>query len=482
LTTESAAPTRWQGLIRPAFYLSNNKVTLAGAVLTTSSAIVLIGFWLRESMRDTPVHPYAGILFFMVLPAFFVLGLVLMPLGALWRRRQLRRRGDLPALYPTVDLNSPFVRNAVVLVTVATVLNVAILGTASYRGVEYMDSKEFCGQACHTVMAPEYAAYLGSPHSRVACTECHIGPGASWFVKSKLSGARQVIAVARKTYSRPIASPVHQLRPARETCEHCHWPEKFVGDRVVVRHRYQEDEANTRVTTVLVMKLGGFRAGAASGIHGRHLSKDSRIEYETADDRRQVITRVKYVDDAGKEVVFAPEGAPAGEPKERRSMDCVDCHNRPTHAFEQPNTALDKALTDGRISRTLPWTKKKGMELLQAKYADQEQGKKAIADGLAAFYQKEHAQVWNTRKVEVEAAGQALAAIYARNVFPSMNVQWGTHPNNVGHTDFPGCFRCHDDLHKSADGRVIKQDCESCHAVLAMEEENPKVLADLGLQ
>jgi hypothetical protein len=481
MTTDAAPLSRWQGFIRPAFYLGHNVVTLIGAVLTTSSAITLIGFWLRESMRETPVHPYAGLLFFMALPAVFVLGLLLMPIGALWRRRQLQRRHEMPAQWPTLNLASPFVRNALALVAVMTVINVAILGTASYRGVEYMDSTQFCGQACHSVMAPEYAAYLGSPHSRIACTECHIGPGASWFVKSKLSGARQVVAVALGTHSRPIGSPVHQLRPARETCEHCHWPEKFVGDRLVVRHRFQEDEANTRLTTVLVMKLGGFRAGDATGIHGRHMENGGRIEYETADDRRQVITRVKYVDDDGKEVVFAPEGA-TGEVKERRTMDCVDCHNRPTHAFDLPNTALDKAMIDGRVSAGLPWVKKKGLELLQVKYATQEEAVGAIPQGLAAFYQKEHPAVWSAKRGEIEASGKAIAALYARNVFPNMNLAWGAHPNNVGHTDFPGCFRCHDDQHKSADGRVIKQDCESCHAVLAMEEQDPKILTDLGLK
>jgi hypothetical protein len=474
--------SRLQAFIRPAFHLGHNAVTMIGAVLTTSAAITLIGFWLRESTRDTPVSPYAGILFFVALPAFFVVGLVLMPIGVLWKRRQLRKRNELPAEWPTVDLGNRFVRNAIGLVAIATVLNVAILGTASYRGVEYMDSTEFCGQACHTVMAPEYAAYLGSPHSRVHCVECHIGPGASWFVKSKLSGARQLVAVARGTYSRPIASPVHELRPARETCEHCHWPEKFLGDRLVVRHRYQEDEANTRLSTVLVMKLGGARAGDATGIHGRHLQADSRITYETADERRQQITRVTYVDDTGKQVVFEPETMPAGEPRERRTMDCVDCHNRPTHAFELPGPALDKAFNEGRLSTSLPFVKKKAMELMQVKYTTQEEGKKAIVDGLAAFYQKEHPQAWTAKRAEVDAAGQTVAAVYARNVWPSMNVQWGAHPNNIGHQDFPGCFRCHDDLHKSSDGRVIKQDCESCHAVLAMEEQDPKILSDIGLR
>jgi hypothetical protein len=204
-------------------------------VLTTSSAVTLFLFWAREAFSAQPTHPYAGILFFLVLPALFVLGLLLIPAGIWWRRRGLRRRGALPAGYPHIDLRAPVVQNTFALVGFATVLNVGILGTASYRGVEYMDSTQFCGMACHKVMAPEYAAYVDSPHSRVGCVQCHIGPGASWFVRSKLSGTRQLFAVSLETYSRPIQSPVKHLRPARETCEQCHWPEKFHGDKFLVR-------------------------------------------------------------------------------------------------------------------------------------------------------------------------------------------------------------------------------------------------------
>ena len=120
--------------------------------------------------------------------------------------------------YPKIDLRSPYLRRALLLVGLLTFVNFAIMGAASYKGVEYMDSAQFCGQTCHTVMSPEFTAYVNSPHSRVACVECHIGPGAPWFVKAKISGVRQVFAVTLKTYSRPIPSPVHELRPARDTC------------------------------------------------------------------------------------------------------------------------------------------------------------------------------------------------------------------------------------------------------------------------
>jgi len=267
-------PALW---FRPAFYLGHNAITLVGAVLTTSAAITLLSFWVFEIVKGGPIHPYAGIVFFLILPSVFGVGLVLMPLGALWRRRKLRARGELPETYPRIDLHNPVLRRALQLVALATFLNITILGTASYRGVEYMDSVQFCGQSCHTVMQPEFTAYRNSPHSRVACVQCHIGPGASWFVRSKFSGVRQVFAVSLKTYSRPIPSPVRQLRPARETCEQCHWPEKFTGDKFLVRTKFSDDEKNTPLTTVLLLKIGGHTWQGAVGIHGRHLDTAERI-------------------------------------------------------------------------------------------------------------------------------------------------------------------------------------------------------------
>jgi nitrate/TMAO reductase-like tetraheme cytochrome c subunit len=472
--------------IRPAVYLGENAITLAGAVITTSSALTLLIFWVYEIVKGGPVHAYTGILFFLLLPAGFVLGLLLMPLGAWRRRRKLHAAGRLPTVYPRIDFHEPLLRRAAFLVGGTTVLNVAILGTATYRGVEYMDSVQFCGQSCHSVMAPEYTAYLGSPHSRVACVECHIGPGAPWFVRAKLSGVRQVFAVALETHSRPIPSPVKHLRPARETCEQCHWPQKFHGDKFLVRAKYEPDEKNTPLTTVLVLKLGGRTWQGLTGIHGRHLDENERIRYVAIDERRQVIPVVTYLDDDGRTVEYVstevrptPEQLARGE---RRTMDCVDCHNRPTHAFDLPERAVDRAMSEGRISPQLPYAKKKAVELLRAEYPDRPTALERIPAAFVEFYRKEYPETYRSHRALVEAAADSVRGIYEKNVFPSMKVTWGTHPNNIGHEDFLGCFRCHDDQHRSADGRVISQDCNACHTVLAMDDPNPKVLQDLGLQ
>ncbi|HEV8269407.1 MAG TPA: NapC/NirT family cytochrome c, partial [Thermoanaerobaculia bacterium] len=360
--------------LRPAFYLGHNGITLTGAVLTTSSALTLLWFWAFEILRGGPIHPYTGIVFYLTLPGIFALGLVLMPLGVLWRRRKLRKQGTLPATFPQIDFSHPILRRGILLVGLATALNVAIMGIATYRGVEYMDSTQFCGKTCHSVMAPEYTAHQGSAHSRVTCTQCHIGPGAPWFVKAKISGVRQLFAVNLKTYSRPIPSPVRNLRPARDTCEQCHWPQKFHGDKLFVRTKYGDDEKNTPATTVLVLKIGGHSEGGEPGIHGRHLDEKARITYLTTDERRQVIPVVEYRDDTGKTIEFASSEVkltPEQRSKaERRSMDCMDCHNRPSHTFVLPDRAVDEAMAQNRISPELPFVKKTAMEALRAPYPD----------------------------------------------------------------------------------------------------------------
>jgi len=477
---------RFLAWLRPAVFLGHNPLTLAGAVLTTSSAIVLIWFWIFEFVRGGAVPPYAGIVLFLILPGLFILGLLLMPAGAIWRRRKLAARGELPSVYPKIDFHQPILRRAAVLVGALTFVNVVIVGGASYRGIEYMDSVQFCGQTCHAVMQPEYTAYLGSPHSRVACVDCHIGPGAPWFVRSKISGTRQLFAVTFKTYDRPIPSPVENLRPARETCEHCHWPQKFEGEKLVVRKHFSDDEKNTPLTNVLLLKIGGRRPGGSTGIHGHHIATPERINYISTDAHRQVIPVVNYTDADGKTIAFVstevkttPEQLARGE---HRTMDCMDCHNRPTHTFQMPAKAVDDAMAAGAISTDLPWIKKKAVEVLKNDYPSREVATQQIERALDDYYRVQYPAVYQGHRALVVSAVDAVQKIYLRNVFPQMRIAWGTYPNNIGHDDFLGCFRCHDGNHKSTDGRVIPDDCDTCHSLLAQEESNPKVLADLGIQ
>ncbi|MDR3684141.1 MAG: NapC/NirT family cytochrome c [Geothrix sp.] len=474
--------------IRLAFQLGNNWISLTGAALTTSSAFVLIWFWFMEiTGRPEQVNPYMGILLFVALPALFVAGLALIPLGILRVRRKNRLAGETPLPLKAVDFKNPGVRHLLTMVGILTFINVSILGTAGMKGVEYMDSNQFCGLTCHTVMSPEYTAFLDSPHSRVGCAQCHIGHGAPALVRAKISGARQLFAVAFGTYSRPIPSPVEHLRPARETCEQCHWPQKFTDDKLIIRTKYAEDEANTPSSTVLLLKIGGHSANGTTGIHGRHLDAMARISYVTTDTRRQEIPKVIYRDDQGKLVEFVSDEY-KNLPKEKldkattRQMDCVDCHNRPTHAFQLPDRAIDKALANGRMSAGLPFLKKKALELLKVDYPDQKTAAAKIPVELAEYYRTTYPEIFKQKRGQVDTAGEVVKSIYLHNVFPEMKLTWGTHPNNIGHEDSVGCFRCHDGSHTSADGRTIKGDCDTCHILLAQDEKDPKILKELGMK
>ncbi len=473
----------WARLI---YFFSQNTISFIGVTLTTSSAITMIAFWIYDFALPGPPHPYIGLLIFLLLPGIFILGLLLIPVGIFLRRRKLQHAGELPSDYPQIDLKAPAVRHGISFIGGATVINVLIFSFASYRGVSYMDSTSFCGQTCHTVMAPEYSAYQNSPHARVECVGCHIGPGAGWFVRSKLSGLRQVVAVTLHTYSRPIPSPVKYLRPARETCEQCHWPQRFSGDKFIVKTNYKEDEKNTPMTTALLMKIGGRSTTGSVGIHGRHLDDGARIHYITTDEHRQVIPVVYYTDDKGKTVEFVSTDIKVSkqelEKGDRRAMDCIDCHNRPTHAFELPENAVDQRMSRGLVSPELPFIRKKAVELLKVNYPDRETAQKQIEEGITSYYKTAYPGVYNGKRALVEQSASNVAKIYLRNIFPEMKVNWGVHPNNLGHTDFPGCFRCHDGSHTSADGQTISNDCNACHNLLAVQEENPKILANLGLQ
>jgi nitrate/TMAO reductase-like tetraheme cytochrome c subunit len=467
-------------------YLGRNTLTTVGAILTTSSAVTLIGFWFIDIAVGGPINPYAGLVFFLVLPGLFVIGLLLMPAGAVWRRMRLARSCQLPTIYPRIDLRQSAIRHVLAWIVWLSVVNTLIFGVASYRSVQYMDSAKFCGQTCHTVMQPEFTAYQSAPHQRVECVQCHIGAGASWFVRSKISGTRQVYAVTFHTYDRPIPSPVKQLRPSRDTCEQCHWPQMFTGNKLIVKRKFSDDEKNTELTTVLELKIGGHTWNGAVGIHGRHLDVNSPIEYIATDRQRQTIAQVSYTDSSGKKVVYTssdtkptPEQLAAGE---HRTMDCIDCHNRPTHTFQLPERALDDAMAQGRISAELPYIKKQAEDLLKAKYPDRDTATRQIAAGLENFYCTSYPDVYRDKHALLETSIAQVQAVYLRNVFPAMNVTWGTYPNNLGHTDFPGCFRCHDGSHSTADGQSIPNDCDTCHSMLAMEEQNPKILSDLGLK
>jgi hypothetical protein len=449
--------------------LIRSPISVAGMVLTTISAVLFLVVFLAD-LFGLHTNPYIGIIFFLLLPALFIVGLAMIPIGAsIERRRRAAGKSPSSVQWPRLDLNDPRQRGIAVTVFVLTMTNVVIVSLASYRGVEYMESPQFCGQVCHTVMEPEYVAHREGPHSRVVCVECHVGSGARSFVYYKLNGMRQLAHLVSGNYPRPVPSPVFNMRPARSTCEMCHTPEKFHGDKVDIVPEYANDEKNTSNSTRLVMHVGGGlpEFGLGAGIHW-HNNPQIEIDFVATDAKRQEIPYVRLKDKDGQIHEFRTPTVTDAQVAngERRQMDCIDCHNRPTHAFfATPERAVDAAIARGAIAAELPFARRQAVEALKAEYADRTAAERGIADRLRAFYGANAGATASSQKADVDQLVTTTQFLYARSVFPAMKVSWGAHADNLGHTDAPGCFRCHDDQHKTADGRVIKQDCDLCHEI-----------------
>jgi nitrate/TMAO reductase-like tetraheme cytochrome c subunit len=437
-----------------------NWLSLTGFVVIIGSVFSFLLLLLLDSMAHL-ANPYIGILTYLVAPAFLAIGAILVGVGAFFRRRQLIKfAGPFPPL--RIDLTRQRDRRLLGIFLAASVVFLLVAAIGSYQTYHYTESVQFCGQACHGVMKPELVTYLHSPHARVACAECHIGKGAAWYVRSKLSGTYQVYATVAKKYPRPIPTPVKNLRPAQETCEECHWPKKFVGNLERTYSYFLGDETNTPFTVRLLMKVGGGDPthGPVGGIHW-HMNVGNKIEYVATDEARQKIPWVRMTDAQGVVTEFrSPRFTNTVDAAAVRQMDCMDCHNRPAHRYENPNNAVNLAMALGKIDRALPYIKTNILYALTRNYTNDTQALQSIATILSTRYPQDQ---------RVRPVIDAVQQIYTNNFFPDMKASWQVYPDNIGHKDWPGCFRCHDGEHKTADAkRTIKaNDCNACHTILA---------------
>ena len=454
--------------------ITHNAISLIGTALAIASLVLILSLFMMEQFGFEG-GPYLGILTYLILPMIFFIGLILIPIGAVLYRRKMSKTpgGEGTQLLPVFDLNVATTRRWMLIFLGATMVNIVILASATYKGLEVMESVEFCGLACHSVMEPEHTAHARSPHSRVACADCHIGPGADWFVKSKLDGAWQLVSVAFDLYPRPVPTPLHDLRPARETCEQCHWPTKHIGDKLRVIKHYKDDEANTELTTALVLKVGGAEGLEASGIHW-HVDPGMSIRYRS-DETREDIYEVEFTNADGTVTNYSDRRAPE-EGGVWRTMDCVDCHNRPSHIYRSAHIEVDRVINEGLVDRSLPYVKREGLRLIDEQYPSHEEAHTAISAGLQQFYAENYPEIAESKADTINAAAEALGDAYSVNVFPGMEVWWDTYPNHIGHEQSDGCLRCHKRSMRTADREQISDDCDNCHIVLAEEEENPDFL------
>jgi nitrate/TMAO reductase-like tetraheme cytochrome c subunit len=457
--------------IRNLISLLRNPISLAGEAFAAVSLANIVFLFLVDVLSSQP-SPYVGILAYMVAPGCLILGLLLILVGVLVERRHryLRAAGQPPA-YPRLDLNLPEQRSALAFFLSFVVVFVLISVLGSYRAYEFTDSVQFCGQLCHRVMNPEFVAYSQSPHARVRCVDCHVGAGAGWYVRSKLSGARQVYATIFHKFPQPIPTPVQNLRPAQGTCEQCHWPRKFVGDQYKSITHFGTDEKNTPRQIRLLIRTGGGdpTTGVATGIHW-HMNIGTEITYAVTDPTREKIDWVQTRNLATGAVTVYKAGDAAETDAQlaaapKRRMDCIDCHNRPTHIYVPPDRSVDQSLLAGRLDPAVPFLKQQAVAALTGDYNTTPEALQKIERSLRDFY----AKYPTLPPAALNNTIQEVQRIYSSSIFPEMKVDWRTHPDNIGHFYFPGCFRCHDGQHMNAQGKALTNDCTTCHLFIGQE-------------
>lgn len=451
--------------------LLRNYVSFVGMAITAAS-LTSIALLILVELSSGVDNPYTVLVTYILLPGVLVFGILLILAGMYIERRRRRKNPDahIPA-YPILDLNDPSRRRSLIVFLCLTFVFLFISAFGSYRAFEYTESVEFCGTQCHSVMKPEFVAYNASPHARVTCVECHVGHGPEWYVRSKINGMHQLYAVTFDTFNRPIQTPVHNMRPANETCAKCHWPEKFHGDVLKVFNHYGFDENNSLNQTRMLIKVGGGspETGEVGGIHW-HMNVANEITYIATDEKRQDIPWVMLKDRNGNVTEYLARGTSLSaqqiEQASKRRMDCIDCHNRPTHIYLSPNEAVDRSLTAGRIDLSIPFIKAKAVEALSGSYNTNDEAVAAIASNLDSYYRTSHATVYSAKSDAIRSAISEVQLIYQTYFFPEMKTDWRAHLNNIGHYNAQGCFRCHDGQHVSREGRVIRNDCAICHTTL----------------
>ena len=453
----------------PSFY---NPITLGGVAIAAVSFIVIVFLAVLDYFAPTP-NPYVGILAFVIVPSVLLSGLAIAAFGA-WREHRRRRAGTpIDRHLPIVDLNNPSHRAGLALVSIGSLALILFSSFGSFQAYEHMESDAFCGKSCHTPMEPEYTLYANSPHAKVGCVQCHIGSGASWFVRSKLSGSYQLYAVLFNKISRPIKTPITNLRPAQETCEQCHWPKQFYSAKLRSMTYFTSGE---KWELDLLMKIGGGNqdVGPTNGIHW-HMNIGNKVTYIPIDESRQTIPWVRAEGLDGTVHTYRSTETPltaadsANNPVRR--MDCIDCHNRPSHIYQPPARAVNHLMAIGAIDPTLPNAKDLSVFVLEVPYSTTKAGTDSIRIAIEAYYAANYPALLTTRKAQIERMITEVQGFYAKNYFPLMKANWKEFPNNIGHMYFLGCFRCHDGKHVAENGKVLSKDCNVCHAILAQKFE-----------
>ncbi|NQV03804.1 MAG: NapC/NirT family cytochrome c [Bacteroidia bacterium] len=450
-----------------------NWTSFIGSLIVVIALLLIVVLFVISTIFDQG-SSYLGLFIYMALPALMIVGLILIPIGMLVNlKKNATEEGYKKRKKPTIDLNDKRHQNAFVIFIISSLVFLFLTSIGSYEAFHYTESVKFCGTLCHKVMDPEYVTYQHSAHANVPCVECHVGAGASWYVKSKVSGLYQVYAALFDKYPRPIESPVQDLRPARETCEKCHWPEKFYARKLRVQKNFLSDENNTEWDIVMQMKTGPLYSalGLKEGSHW-HINPEVKIEYIASNNSRESIPWVRFTNlKTGEITLYLDEENPLEDSLLAvlpvRTMDCIDCHNRPSHAYKSPPDYIDNALISGAIPKDIPQIKYIAMDALKDPFTNKDTAMMYIDSVVTSFYQSDYPAYYTENRERIAQAVAGIQESFNLNAFPFMKVNYTAYPDHIGHLETNGCFRCHSDLHATDDGKTISKDCDLCHTIIA---------------
>ncbi len=439
----------------------NNWISAIGGVIATGALFSFALLVWMDFTKDNK-NPYLGIFTYIVAPGFLITGLALVFFGAWAQRRwSIKHAATMPDKW-RLDFNNAAQRRRLTFFGLGATGFIMLSAFGSYQTYHYSESVQFCGEVCHRAMNPEFVAHARSAHARIGCAECHVASGAMGFVQAKLNGTRQLVGYITDDYARPIPAPARNMPTAQDVCLKCHWPEKDHGNVASRYDHFLSDKANTPYSVRLLLRVSETKPdGSMGGIHW-HAGHDDKVEYFSPDPKRQEIPwiRVTHLADGSTRVYRTADFKEEPPAAAIRTMDCMDCHNRPAHTYPTANSSIEQAMAAGTISTKLPSVKREAVKAMLQKEITTDA---SAAGQIDAYLRKKYADA-----PEAPALSAEVQRLFASTMFPERKADWRQYPDNIGHKDWLGCFRCHDNKHHTAAGQgVPSSDCASCHTILA---------------
>lgn len=454
-----------------------NYVSAIGAVLVLGSILELI-FQLLIALFTNQNGYFLGIFMFVFVPLNLMLGIILIFAGIYISKRISKSKNTGENLEQGPNEHYASQNKAVIVFIIGMVIFFVVVMIGNIKTMDFANSDAFCGEICHSAMEPEFISYKNSKHDNVTCIHCHYSDNDNLFIKSKLAALRQIGTIVGGDYKHPLTIPPHTLEPGRNTCEHCHKPAMFNPRILRNKENFLSDKENTKWITRLILRVGNEHSSKVStkGIHW-HMHRDNIVQFVSLDDKKQDLPWVRYININENDTTIYIDSTSDFQPSsldtvEIFTMDCMDCHNRISHNFASPSEFIDREISQGNISETLYEIKRLLIDICEEEFPNVDSLKTYSIIYLKNFYTKNYPGYYLKNEKIIKSAITVFTNEYAKNIFPEMKVKWDSFPSNAGHKYNPGCFRCHNDLHKSEEGIILKRDCNQCHTITSQGNPN----------